>query len=59
MIEQKKLPAHQVVPCSPCQIPGEALDSELVRRTVINIKNRVRAPRTLDAVEQQAMFSEV
>ena len=59
MIEQKKLPAHQVVPCAPWQIPVEALDSEVVHRTVINIKNRVRAPRTLDGVEQQAMFSEV
>ena len=58
MIEQKKLPAHQVVPCAPWQIPAEALDSELVRRTVINIKNRVHTPRTLAAAEQQPIFSE-
>jgi excisionase family DNA binding protein len=56
LIEQKKMPANQVVPCAPWQIPVEALDSEEVRRAVRNIKARIRVPRTQNSGQQQAMF---
>jgi hypothetical protein len=58
MIEQKILPARQVVVCAPWQIPVEALDSEVIRQQAMNIKNRVRAPQSQSADEQQSMFSE-
>lgn len=58
MIAEKKLPASQVVECAPWEIPTEALDSELVRKAVTNIKNRVTRPRTQNVDGQQAMFSE-
>ena len=57
MIEEKMLPATQVVACAPWQIPAEALDSEAVRKEVENIKNGVRAPRTQQANGQQPLFS--
>ncbi len=57
MIAEKKLPASQVVACAPWQIPAEALNSDVVRKEVENIKNGVRAPRTQQADGQQALFS--
>lgn len=57
MIAEKTLPANQVVPCAPWQIPAEALGSEAVRREVENIKNGVRAPRSQQADGQQLLFS--
>jgi excisionase family DNA binding protein len=56
LIKLKKMPATQVVPCAPWQIPIEALDSEEVRKAVKNIKARVRVPRTQSGDQQQAMF---
>jgi excisionase family DNA binding protein len=56
LIKLKKMPATQVVPCAPWQIPIEALDSEEVRKAVKNIKARVRVPRTQSGNQQQAMF---
>ena len=56
LIKLKKMPANQVVPCAPWQIPIEALDSEEVRKAVRNIKARVRVPRTQTSDQQQAMF---
>jgi hypothetical protein len=58
MIEEKTLPARQVVLCAPWQIPMEALDSEAIRKEVTNIKNRVRVPRRQSIEGQQSMFSE-
>ena len=46
MIEEKILPARQVVVCAPWQIPVEALDSEVIRQQAPNIKNRVRIPQS-------------
>ena len=57
MIEQKILPARQVVVCAPWQIPVEALDSEVIRKEVRNIKNRVRVPQSENDEGQQSMFS--
>ena len=45
MIEEKALPARQVIVCAPWQIPAEALDSEVIRQQAMNIKNRVRVPQ--------------
>ena len=58
MIEEKILPARQVVVCAPWQIPVEALDSEVIRQQATNIKNRVRVPQSQNADEQQSIFSE-
>ena len=58
MIEEKILPANQVVPCAPWQIPVEALDSEAIRKEAIKIKNRRRVPQIQDVEGQQLMFSE-
>ena len=58
MIERKQLPASQVVPFAPWEIPVEALESEAVRKAVMNTKNRVQSLQTQNAVEQQPIFSE-
>jgi len=58
MIEEKILPARQVVVCAPWQIPVEALDSEVIRQQATNIKNRVRVPQSQNTDEQQSIFSE-
>ena len=58
MIEEKILPARQVVVCAPWQIPVEALDSEEIRKEAMNIRNRVRVPRSQSSEGQQSMFSE-
>jgi hypothetical protein len=58
MIEQKKLPASQVVACAPWQIPIEALDSNLVREAVKDIRDRIHVPQTRSVDEQQTMFPE-
>ena len=57
LIEQKKLPASQVVECAPWQIPVAALDAQEVRAAVENIKRRARIPRTSLDEKQQSMFS--
>jgi hypothetical protein len=58
MIEEKILPARQVVVCAPWQIPADALESEVVRKEATNIKNRARVPQSQSGDEQQSMFSE-
>jgi len=58
MIEEKVLPARQVIVCAPWQIPVEALDSEVIRQQAMNIKNRVRVPQNHHDDEQEALFSE-
>jgi hypothetical protein len=57
MIEEKILPARQAVVCAPWQIPIEALDSEVIRKEAMNIKNRLRVPQSQSCDEQQSMFS--
>jgi len=57
MIEEKILPAHQVVPCAPWQIPMEALESEAIRKEAANMKRRVRVPQTQSIEGQQSIFS--
>jgi DNA invertase Pin-like site-specific DNA recombinase len=58
MIAEETLPASQVVEYAPWEIPAEALDSELVRTVVSNIRNRVTSPRTTVVDGQRAMFSD-
>jgi hypothetical protein len=58
MIEEKTLPARQVIVCAPWQIPVEALDSEVIRQQAMNIRNRVRVPQNHHDDEQEALFSE-
>ena len=58
MIEEKTLPARQVIVCAPWQIPVEALDSEVIRQQAMNIRNRVRVPQNHHDDEQETLFSE-
>ena len=58
MIEEKILPARQVVLCAPWQIPMGALESEAMRQEAANIQNRVRAPQSQSIEGQQSIFSE-
>ena len=58
LIEAKKLPATQVVPCAPWEIPANAVESEDVLREVKNIKRRVRvSPKT--TAEDLPMFADL
>lgn len=57
MIQQKTLPATQVVPSAPWQISVEALESDRVKQAVRNIKDGVRSPHAQTAPNQQAIFS--
>jgi hypothetical protein len=59
MIEEKILPARQVIVCAPWQIPVEALDSEVIRQQATNFKNRVRAPQNHHDDAQEALFSKI
>jgi DNA invertase Pin-like site-specific DNA recombinase len=56
MIQEKILPAHQVVECAPWQIPVAGLDSEVVNREALRLRNRIRIPRTEPYDDQQSMF---
>jgi DNA invertase Pin-like site-specific DNA recombinase len=58
LITTKQLPARQVVPFAPWEIARDALTSDVLRRTVTAIKQRVRLPQTHAANDQPAMFSE-
>jgi DNA invertase Pin-like site-specific DNA recombinase len=58
MIDEKILPASQVLECAPWQIPVEALDSEVVRRMATKLRNRVRVPQSQSSQEQQSIFSD-
>lgn len=58
MIEEKTLPARQVIVCAPWQIPVEALDSEVIRQQAMDMKNRVRVPQNHHDDKQEALFSE-
>jgi DNA invertase Pin-like site-specific DNA recombinase len=58
MIDEKILPASQVLECAPWQIPVDALDSEMVKKAAANLRNRVRIPQSKNSGEQQSMFSD-
>ena len=58
MIEEKILPARQVVACAPWQIPAEAVDAEAIRKEANKIKSRVRVPQNRRIEGQQSLFSE-
>jgi len=58
MIEEKILPARQVVLCAPWQIPMGALGSEAIRQEAANMQNRVRVPQSQSIEGQQSIFSE-
>jgi len=58
MIERKQLPARQVVPCAPWQIDAAALESAVVRKEVMRIKQRERCPSPQNCDGQQSMFSD-
>jgi hypothetical protein len=58
MIEEKILPARQVVVCAPWQIPVDALDSEAIRKQATDLRNQARVPQQQSCEGQQVMFSE-
>ena len=57
LIESKTLPATQVAPYAPWEIPVEAVESELVLQAVTERKSRLRAPQTPCPEGQTLMFS--
>jgi excisionase family DNA binding protein len=57
LIDQKLLPATQVVACAPWEIPLEALENPALLKAVENIKKRVSAPQTLNEQNQHSLFS--
>jgi DNA invertase Pin-like site-specific DNA recombinase len=56
MIQRKLLPANQVVPCAPWQIPVQEVQSSAVQKAVAMIKSRVSVPRTQNASEGPLLF---
>jgi DNA invertase Pin-like site-specific DNA recombinase len=58
MIDDKILPAYQVVECAPWQIPVAGLELEAVQREAIRLRNRIRVPRSASCHDQQSMFSD-
>jgi excisionase family DNA binding protein len=59
LIDQKVLPATQVVTCAPWEIPAESLKDEAVMKAVKDIKQRVRMPRTQNRQDEGSMFSNI
>jgi excisionase family DNA binding protein len=59
MIEQKVLPATQVVACAPWQISSEALETEAVQKAIRDIKGRAHLPQAPVVEQQESMFSTV
>jgi excisionase family DNA binding protein len=59
MIDEKILPASQVLECAPWQIPVEALESEVVQRVAANLRNRVRIPQSNNSDKQQSMLWDI
>lgn len=57
LIEEKVLPASQVVPCAPWQISLEALSSRKVLQAVTDIKRRVRRPQSANVEVERPLFS--
>jgi hypothetical protein len=59
MIAERVLPASQVVPTAPWEIPAQALDSDAVRQRVrAKTNHQVASPRRHAADGQESMFSE-
>jgi hypothetical protein len=58
MIGQNILPAQQVVECALWQIPIAGLESEVVKREALRLRNRIRIPRTQSSDKQGSMFSD-
>jgi len=57
LIEQKVLPATQVVPCAPWEISAEALNAPAVQQAIERARQRKRPPTPLDE-ESDPLFSE-
>lgn len=57
LIEEKVLPANQVVPCAPWQISAEALASEKVSQVVADIKKRAHRPQSTNREDQEVLFA--
>jgi hypothetical protein len=58
LIEQKTLPAQQLVSCAPWEISAEALNTDAVRQAIADIKRRIRRPQTPRGGYSDSMFSE-
>jgi hypothetical protein len=57
LIEQKVLPATQVVPCAPWEISLDALNSPAVQKAIASIRKR-RGPSTAQDEKSDPLFSE-
>jgi hypothetical protein len=59
LIEQKLIPATQVVPCAPWEISASAIETEAVQQAARKIRNRVHVPRAQNRQEQGPLFSDI
>jgi hypothetical protein len=59
LIDQKVLPATQVVTCAPWEIPPESLNDKAVLKAVNDIIKRVRVPQTQNDPNEGPMFSDI
>lgn len=57
LIENKIIPAHQIVPSAPWEVPAEALESEAVRRAMEKVADRIHEKRA-QTTGQRPLFEE-
>jgi hypothetical protein len=57
MIDEKLMPAKQVVPCAPWEIPAKALENGAVLDAAKDIRNRTRVPQTRNGQQEGPLFS--
>lgn len=56
LIEEKIVPATQVVPCAPWRISAESLESDRVHARLREIRSRDRAPQVSESEVQRVLF---
>ena len=59
LIDQRLLPATQVVACAPWEIPVESLGEQAVLKAVKNVKKRIRVPQARNQQHQDPLFSNI
>jgi hypothetical protein len=59
MIDEKLIPAKQVVPCAPWEIPAKALENSAVLHAAKDIRNRTRGPQIRNGQQEGPLFSDM
>ena len=59
LIDQRLLPATQVVACAPWEIPVESLQDRDLLKAVNNVKKRVRTPQARNKQDEGPLFSNI